>query len=250
MMKRCEFLQLVLDFFFCHPLISVVKKSQQAKFCGVQFAGQMDFAYLAGRLDFLAMIPAIILIICAVFYRIITGLAIISGTTWLSNFAPMAAIALCSAAYFPPRYRFSVPMVALLISDIVLNLYYHFSLISPFVLSHYIAFALIGCFGFWLRDRAGLKTLLPASLASSLIFYCLTNAISWIFDPGYAKTLAGFVQAQTVGLPIYGGTTPTWMFLRNTAISDLFFTLLFVICMNLGRNTGRARAGAALPRIA
>jgi hypothetical protein len=196
------------------------------------------------------MIPALILIICAVAYRIVTGLAIISGTTELSNFAPMAAIALCSAAYFPARYRFSVPMIALVVSDVVLNLHYHFSLISPFVLSHYVAFALIGCFGLWLRDRAGFKTLLPASLASSLIFYCLTNTISWIFDPGYAKTLAGFVQAQTVGLPVYGGTTPTWMFLRNTALSDLFFTLLFVVCMNLGRNTSRARAGAALPRVA
>ena len=196
------------------------------------------------------MIPALILIICAVAYRIVTGLAIISGTTGLSNFAPMAAIALCSAAYFPARYRFTVPMIALVVSDIVLNLHYHFSLISPFVLSHYIAFAIIGYFGFLLRDRAGFKTLLPASLASSLIFYCLTNTVSWVFDPGYAKNFAGFIQAQTVGLPIYGGTTPTWMFLRNTALSDLFFTLLFVACMNLGRNTSRARAGAALPRVA
>lgn len=196
------------------------------------------------------MIPALILIICAVVYRIVTGLAIISGTTGLSNFAPMAAIALCSAAYFPARYRFTVPMIALVVSDIVLNLHYHFSLISPFVLSHYIAFALIGWFGFLLRDRAGLKTLLPASLASSLIFYCLTNTVSWIFDPGYPKTLAGFVQAQTVGLPVYGGTTPTWMFLRNTAISDLFFTLVFVACMNLGRQTSRARAEATVPRVA
>jgi hypothetical protein len=195
------------------------------------------------------MIPALILIICAVVYRIVTGLAIISGTTGLSNFAPMAAIALCSAAYFPARYRFSVPMIALVVSDIVLNLHYRFPLFSPFVLSHYIAFALIGCFGLWLRDQAGFKTLLPASLASSLIFYCLTNTVSWMFDPGYAKTLAGFIQAQTVGLPVYGGTTPTWMFLRNTALSDLFFTLLFVACMNLGRKTSR-HAGAALPRVA
>ncbi len=196
------------------------------------------------------MIPALILILVAVLYRIVTGLAIISGTTGLSNFAPMAAIALCSAAYFPARYRFTVPMIALVVSDVVLNLHYHFSLISPFVLSHYIAFALIGWFGFLLRDRAGFKTLLPASLVSSLIFYCLTNTVSWIFDAGYPKTLAGFVQAQTVGLPVFGGTTPTWMFLRNTAISDLFFTLVFVACMNFGRQTSRARAGATVPRVA
>ena len=196
------------------------------------------------------MIPALVLILCAVFYRIATGLAIISGTTWLSNFAPLAAIALCSAAYFPPRYRFSVPMIALLISDVVLNLHYRFPLFSPFVLSHYIAFALIGLLGLWLRNRAGWQTLLPASIGASLIFYCVTNTVSWIFDPGYPKTLAGFVQAQTVGLPVYGGSTPTWMFFRNTAISDFLFTALFVACMQIGRNTSGARTGVRLPRIA
>jgi len=83
------------------------------------------------------MIPAFLLIVAAVAYRIVTGLAITSGTTWLSNFAPMAAIALCAAAYFPAKYRFSVPMIALLVSDIVLNTFYRFSLLSPFVLSRW-----------------------------------------------------------------------------------------------------------------
>jgi hypothetical protein len=41
------------------------------------------------------MIPAFFLILAAVAYRIVTGFAITSGTTWLSNFAPLAAIALC-----------------------------------------------------------------------------------------------------------------------------------------------------------
>jgi hypothetical protein len=196
------------------------------------------------------MIPALLLIICAVLYRIATGLTIISGGTWLSNFAPIAAIALCGAAYFPRGYRFSVPMIALLVSDIVLNLHYHFPLLSAFVVSHYLAFALIGCIGLSLRGHAGWKTLLPASLAASLVFYGVTNTVSWIFDPGYAKTLAGLIQAQTVGLPVYGGSTPTWMFLRNTALSDLFFTALFIGCIYFGRNRSRARAAAPLPHVA
>ena len=45
------------------------------------------------------MIPAFFLILAAVAYRIVTGFAIDSGTTWLSNFAPLAAIALCGAVY-------------------------------------------------------------------------------------------------------------------------------------------------------
>ncbi len=195
------------------------------------------------------MIPALILILAAVAYRIAAALLIHSGTTWLSNLAPLAAIALCAAAYFPKRYKFTVPMIALLISDVVLNIHYGFSLLSPFVASHYLGFALVGGLGLLLQNRASLKTLLPASIAASVIFYVVTNTVSWVFDPGYVKNFGGLIQALTVGLPQYSAT-PTWMFFRNTILSDLFFTLLFVACMNFGRKTSRARAGVALPRAA
>nr|MBA3650156.1 hypothetical protein [Chthoniobacterales bacterium] len=46
--------------------------------------------------------------------------------------------------------------------------------------------------------------------------------------------------ALTVGLPQYGAT-PTWMFFRNSLVSDLLFTLVFVACMSYSRRD------AALP---
>jgi hypothetical protein len=92
-----------------------------------------------------------------------------------------------------------------------------------------------------------MKTLLPASIAGSLIFYVVTNFVSWLFDPGYVKNSTGLVQALTVGLPAYS-STPTWIFFRNTILSDLFFTVLFVACMNFARNSERSRAGAVVPR--
>ena len=193
------------------------------------------------------MIPAFLLIVAAVAYRIVTGLAITSGSTSLSNFAPMAAIALCAAAYFPPKYRFSVPMIALLVSDVVLNTAYRFSLLSPFVISHYIGFALVGVLGLLLRNRASVKTLLPASIAASVIFYVVTGAVSWVFDPGYPKTLAGLFQSLTVGVSAFSAT-PSWMFFRNSVVSDLLFTGLFILCFHLGRASVPARAPAVQPR--
>ena len=193
------------------------------------------------------MIPAILLIVAAVAYRIVTGLAITSGTTWLSNFAPMAAIALCAAAYFPAKYKFTVPMIALLVSDVVLNASYGFSLLSPFVLSHYLGFALVGALGWLLRNRASVKTLLPASIAASTIFYVVTNTVSWVFDPGYPKNVAGLIQSLTVGLPAYSAT-PSWMFFRNSIVSDLIFTGLFILCFHLGRASASVRATSAQPR--
>jgi len=195
------------------------------------------------------MIPALILILSAVAYRVATALLIHSGATWVSNFAPLAAIALCGAAYFPSRFKFSIPLGALFISDLFLNYYYGATLIEPHVLARYVALALVGLIGLALQNRASLKTLLPASIAGSTIFYLITNTFSWLSDPGYVKTFAGLIQALTVGLPQYSAT-PTWMFFRNSILSDLFFTLLFVACMNFGRATSRGRAGAALPRAA
>jgi hypothetical protein len=193
------------------------------------------------------MIPALLLVFSVVVYRVITGLLIHSGASWLSNFDPLAAIALCSAAYFPKKYKFSVPLVTLFISDVVINFRYGAPLLDPQILVRYAALALVGCIGVLLQNRASLKTLLPASIVGSTIFYVITNVFSWLSDPGYAKNFAGLVQSLTVGLPQYSAT-PTWMFFRNSIVSDLLFTLLLVICMNLGRSMERSR-GRAVPRL-
>ena len=177
-----------------------------------------------------------------------TGLLIHSGAaTWLSNFAPLAAIALCCAAYLPSRYKFTLPLVTLFISDLILNATYHAPFFDPKILCRYLVLALIGLIGFALRRYASWKTMLPASLATSVIFYGITNAFSWLTDPGYAKNFAGLVQALTVGLPQYGAT-PSWMFFRNSLLSDLAFTAVFVLLMRV--QSPRASAEVAVARAA
>jgi hypothetical protein len=102
-----------------------------------------------------------------------------------------------------------------------------------------------------LQNRASWKTLLPASVGASLIFYVVTNSVSFLYDPGYAKNAPGWIQALNTGLPAYSAT-PTWMFFRNSLVSDLIFTALFVLCMQFGRNAEphRSPAAAALARAA
>jgi hypothetical protein len=195
------------------------------------------------------MIPAILLVLAAVVYRIATGLMIVSGATWLSNFAPLAAVALCCAVYLPPRLKFSLPLLALFISDLILNYRYGASLLDAHIVCRYLALIIVGAMGLLLQNRASLKTLLPASVGASLVFYVITNAFSWLSDPGYAKSFAGLIQALTLGLPQYSGT-PTWMFFRNSLLSDLFFTLLFVMCVSFSRNAEATSAKAALARTA
>ena len=195
------------------------------------------------------MIPAFLLVFSAAAYRITTGLLIHSGAIWLSNFTPLAAIALCSAAYFPKKYKFSVPLVTLFISDAVINFRYGAPLLDSQIVVRYVALAVVGYAGLFLQNRASLKTLLPACIVGSTFFYVITNAFSWLSDPGYTKNLAGLIQALTIGLPSYSAT-PSWMFFRNSLISDLLFTLVFVLSINLGRSAEGSRAGAAVPRAA
>lgn len=190
------------------------------------------------------MIPALLLVFAAVVYRVTTGLLIHSGASWLSNFTPVAAIALCSAAYFPTKYKFSVPLLTLFISDAILNFRYGAPLLDPEILIRYAALALVGYIGVLLQSRVSLKTLLPASIVGSTLFYVITNAFSWLSDTGYEKTFAGLIQSLTVGLPQYSAT-PTWMFFRNSLVSDLVFTWLFVVCMTVGRSMGTSRGSAA-----
>jgi len=195
------------------------------------------------------MIPALLLVLLAVVYRIVMGLFIQHDTTWLSNFAPLAAIALCGAAYFPGRYKFTVPLIALFVSDVILNMHYSASLLNPLIVGRYLALIVVGCLGVLLQNRASIRTLLPASIAGSAIFYFITNVFSWLSDPGYVKNFAGLIQALTVGLPAYSAT-PTWMFFRNSLLSDLFFTALFVVCMSFFRSSVRVRSASPLPRAA
>jgi hypothetical protein len=193
------------------------------------------------------MIPAFLLVLSVAAYRITTGLLIHSGATWLSNFTPLAAIALCSAAYFPTKYKFSVPLLTLFISDAAINFRYGAPLLDSQIIVRYVVLAVVGCAGFLLQNRASLKTLLPASIAGATFFYAVTNVFSWLSDPGYAKNLAGLIQALTTGLSSYSAT-PSWMFFRNSLISDVLFTLLFVLSINLGRSAEGSRARAAVPR--
>ena len=72
--------------------------------------------------------------LAAVVYRVTTG-SIHSGRVGFPIFAPLAAIALCSAAYFPKKYKFTVPLLTLFISDVIINFRYGAPLLDPQILS-------------------------------------------------------------------------------------------------------------------
>jgi hypothetical protein len=170
---------------------------------------------------------ALLLVAAIILYRLCVGFE--GGhLPWLQNFAPVAAIALCGGIYLPRRLAIAVPLGALFVSDLILNRHLGYALVSPEMISRYLALGASVAIGFRLRNHARLASVLPASVAGSVIFYVVTNTTSWLTWPGYAKTGAGWLQALWTGVP---GYPPTWMFFRSTLVSDLLFSALFVLCM-------------------
>ena len=179
------------------------------------------------------MIAAVLLVTVAIVYRIVVGVAGMTHMDWLHNFSPMAAIALCGAIYFPRKIAILAPLAAFFVSDLVLNAHYlstpHVtSIVSARMIPEYLALGLSAFLGWKLRARPKATLILGASVLGSIAFYVITNTGDWLVEPLYAKSLAGWVQALTTGLP---GYPPTFTFFRNTAASDLIFTAIFVACM-------------------
>lgn len=150
-----------------------------------------------------------------------------SGMWWtdLPNFSPAMAMAFCCGMALPGVLGFALPIAILFASDLVLNFHYHMPLVSISMAGVYACYLIAATAGGYLR-RSGFLALAGATLANSLLFYVVTNSLAWIGNANYPQTTAGWVQALTVGQP---GFPPTWVFFRNSLLSDALFTVLFVI---------------------
>lgn len=146
------------------------------------------------------------------------------------NFSAAYALAFCAGVYFPHPWRWILPMATLALSDLALNAHYGVELVNLYLFATLGGFALIIGLGTLFKPRSSMAGLLGGGLLGSVIFYLVSNAAAWLYDPGYPKTLAGLVQALTTGLP---GFPHTWEFFRNTLLSGGLFTGLFCGAMKL-----------------
>jgi hypothetical protein len=126
------------------------------------------------------------------------------------NFSPITAMALLGGACFvDKRWAFAVPLAALLVSDVLLG----FHRLIPFV---YGSFALIVCLGFWLRTRRTAVPIAGVALASSLLFFTVTNFGVWALGNMYPKTTEGLLACYVAAIPFF------W----NTVLGDAAYTMV------------------------
>ncbi|HEY5793292.1 MAG TPA: DUF6580 family putative transport protein [Chthoniobacterales bacterium] len=166
------------------------------------------------------LIFTVLLLIFGAFYRVIR----LELLPELPNFSPAMAIAFCGALFLPGRMVFAVSLPALFISDLLLNVHYGQSLLHAEMLSSYFCYGAAIALGLLLRGK-GPGWIFGATLFNAVLFYLVTNTVSWATSPLYAHDFGGWLQSITVGLP---GFPPSLVFFRNSLVSDLLFTALFL----------------------
>ncbi len=125
------------------------------------------------------------------------------------NFAPIGGLALFSGSHFKKKVALLIPIAAMFLSDIFLG--FHNTIVYV-----YASFAVAVIIGRLIKNYKW-QSLLSASLASSVLFFLITNFGVWSTGSMYPKTAGGLMQSYLLGLP----------FLRNTVLSDLFYSFSF-----------------------
>src|SRR5438046_1414659 len=142
------------------------------------------------------------------------------------NFSAAYALAFCAGVYLPRRAAWWLPVSIMLVTDILLNVfYYRVAAVGWYMVANYLSYAAIIWLGQKFSARASWLKLVGGGLLGAILFYLVTNTISWLQNPVYPKTLTGWIQALTTGQP---GFPPTWMFFGNSLWSSgLFIGLSF-----------------------
>lgn len=154
------------------------------------------------------------------------------------NFSAMIALAFCAGVYFPGKLGWFMPFLTFMGTDLLLNLYYKFYLgidtYNPatlvYILGNYAVYPLVIWLGRKMTRRASFISLLGGGIFGAILFYFITNSVSWLFNPEYMKNFAGWLQSLTFGT---SGYPPTWEFFINSLTSGGLFTGLFAGAMKL-----------------
>ena len=147
------------------------------------------------------------------------------------NFSAAHALLFCVAFWLPGWMGWVLPLATIIVTDILLNVFaYDVTVLDPRLVTNWMILALFVVLAKWLARRRSYGRVFLGTLFGALLFYLVSNSVSWMVNPAYAKTIAGWVQALTVGLP---GFPPTWMFGLKTLLGTGLFTGLFASAMKL-----------------
>jgi hypothetical protein len=133
------------------------------------------------------------------------------------NLTAVGAVCLFGGAYFRHKWlAFVVPLVALAVSDVFLQIFVYPGFGPTYF--KYVCFAATVPLGFLLRGRTRLLPVGATAVVSAVVFFLLSNFGVWFNGHGtvYPKTLAGLLACYVAALP----------FALNMLYGNLLFSAL------------------------
>jgi hypothetical protein len=145
------------------------------------------------------------------------------------NFSAAHALLFCAAFWLPGWMGWVLPLATIIVTDIMLNIFhYNMPVMVPELVVNWMILGLFVVLAKWLARHRSYGRVFLGTLIGALLFYLVSNTVSWLVNPAYAKTIAGWIQALTVGLP---GFPPTWVFGLKSLLGTGLFTGIFAGAM-------------------
>ena len=183
-----------------------------------------------------AIQKALFLVLGCILFRLLSSLF----PEVIPNISPLMAVAFVGSMYLPARWGWLVGPATLLVTDLAftsLNYQSQGAMFSWWTPISMLIYALAGGLGIFIARHKSLGKIAAGSVLCSTLFYVAANTFAWAIyqlptvASGYPASLAGWWQANTVGLP---GWPPTWVFLRNGIAGDLFFAFVLLLILDRG----------------
>lgn len=141
------------------------------------------------------------------------------------NFTAVGATALFAGAMMKPKWMsFILPLIILWLSDLFLNNGMYKNMYPDSYTGWvwigsiwvYTGFILITFIGAYVIKKIGFKSIVFASILSSLVFFLLTNFGVWYKSTVWAQNISGLTECYLFALP----------FLWNTLAADILFSAM------------------------
>jgi hypothetical protein len=171
---------------------------------------------------------------------LVVGLVMLAAVSRLlphpPNFTPVGAIALFGAAHLRSKWlAFVLPLIAMFLSDLGLEAITRLGIASGWMAGGsgfyrdmafvYVAVLLIAALGLLLRNRLAVWSVGVAVLASSVLFFLLTNFGVWLMWDMYPKSWAGLGQCYVAAIPFFH-----WTLLGDAFYATALFGGFALIC--------------------
>ncbi|MBI4309914.1 MAG: hypothetical protein HY591_06245 [Candidatus Omnitrophica bacterium] len=143
----------------------------------------------------------------AALFLVILGIAsrILAHTP---QFTAILAVAMFGGMYLSRRQALIVPVALMIITDAILG--FHDTM--AFTWGSMLA---ISAIGLWLKERKSFLGVLAGSLASSILFFVVTNFGAWL-SPLYPHTWQGLTECYILAIP----------FFKSTLVSTVAYSLV------------------------